>query len=401
MDRTIKTVRVRTRRKDKGEQLNDANSVTPVARALPLQQSVLSLEQPTAWLAKLDSLRPNTDNPRFHSRTQIGNIKKSIAAFGFNAPILIDNQDVIICGHGRYEAALQLGLTHVPVVRLAHLSEAQARAYMIADNKLTDLSIWDDGKLAKQFEKLAALNIDFEIEATGFETSEIDIRLQSLDEAEPDTHDDFSAAPGPVVSRFGDLWLLDQNRLLCGSALEMTSYQLLLGSQKASAVFTDPPYNVRISGHAGGKGAVKHPEFIMASGELTDPEYDQFLFQLCGATKAYTFDGAVHFVCIDWRHSDALSKAVRDHQLTMLNLCVWVKTNGGMGSFYRSQHELVFVIRNGNSPHRNNVQLGRFGRNRTNVWNYPGATHSRAATMIHISICIQPLNRSHWFQMRS
>ena len=322
---------------------------------------------------RLDELRPDPRNPRRHTRAQIRAIAASIAAHGFNAPILIDKNNRIIAGHGRAEAAKLLGLTHVPIVCLDHLSEAQARAYMLADNKLTDRSTWDDAVLAVHLKELSEIALDFDLEATGFELPEIDLRIQSLEGLDGrDDVDEFALATGPAVSRQRDLWMMNGHRLLCGDALETSSYELLLGEDKASAVFADPPYNLKIEGNVCGKGSIKHREFAMASGEMTVAQFADFLSMHFKIMASRTRPGALLYVCMDWRHVDELLAARKVAELELINLCIWVKTNGGMGSLYRSRHELVFVLRNGGVQHLNNVQLGRFGRNRTNVWHYPG-----------------------------
>jgi len=245
---------------------------------------------------------------------------------------------------------------------------------LLADNKLTDRSTWDDAALALRLKELTEIAIDFEIEDIGFELPEIDFRIQSLDAAdELDVADEFQPCSGPAVSRSGDLWLLGDHRLYCGSALEASAYDVLLEGAKAAAVFADPPYNVKIEGHVCGGGAMKHREFAMASGEMTTDEFSLFLKTALGLAGARLAEGAVVYACMDWRHMAEMLAAGAAAGFDLINLCVWVKSNGGMGSLYRSRHELVFVFRNGPSKNLNNVQLGRFGRNRTNVWNYPGA----------------------------
>jgi DNA modification methylase len=325
-----------------------------------------------SYLAIAD-LTPAPHNPRKHGRAQIRAIAQSIEAFGFNAPILIDRGRQIVAGHGRYEAAKLLGLTQVPVIFLDHLTETQAKAYMLADNKLTDRSTWDDAKVAVQLQELSELVLDFDIEAIGFELPEIDFRIQSLDASDAgDNADEFEAATGPVVSMAGDLWLLGPHRLHCGNALDSDAYSTLMEAEKAAAVFTDPPYNVKIDGHVSGNGSITHREFAMASGEMTEEEFAEFLTLSVKSICANTAPGALIFACMDWRHMGEMLAAGRLSECELLNLCVWAKSNDGMGSLYRSRHELVFVFKNGREAHLNNVQLGRFGRNRTNVWNYPG-----------------------------
>ena len=322
----------------------------------------------------LGSIVPDPNNPRKHSSEQISAIARSIEAFGFNAPILVDKANRIVAGHGRLEAAKRLELAEAPVIRLEHLSEQQAKAYMLADNKLTDRSSWDDRKVAIVLKELSDIALDFEIEATGFEPPEIDLRIQSLEPPDESTDpaDEFEAPEGPPVSRPDDLWTLGRHRLLCGNALDSCAYDALLAGEKAAAVFTDPPYNVRVKGHVSGKGARKHREFPMAAGELTEDEFCRFLLDAFDLMVSHSVDGATFFACMDWRHLLEIVSAIRALGCELLNLCVWVKTNGGMGSLYRSRHELVFVFGKRDATHVNNVQLGKHGRNRTNVWNYPG-----------------------------
>jgi DNA modification methylase len=325
-------------------------------------------------LRLISDLHPDPRNPRKHDRAQIHAIARSIDAFGFNAPILVDQTGKIIAGHGRYEAAKLSGCTEIPVICLEHLTETQAKAYMLADNKLTDRSSWDDTELALHLKELSEIALDFDIEAIGFELPELDFRVQSLDAPEAaDDADDFAVPIGPATSQLGDLWLLGEHRICCGDALDEAAYASLLGTTKAAAVFTDPPYNVAIDGHICGSGKTRHREFAMASGEMTEAQFTEFLTKILQFAAAHSAPGAIAFTCMDWRHMGEILLAGYANNLDLLNLCVWVKNNGGMGSLYRSRHELVFVFRNGPEGHVNNVQLGRFGRNRSNVWNYAGA----------------------------
>jgi DNA modification methylase len=322
----------------------------------------------------IQSIVPDPTNPRRHTPEQIRAIARSIEAFGFNAPILVDSGNRVVAGHGRLEAAKLLGIAEAPVIRLEHLSEQQAKAYMLADNKLTDRSSWDDRKVAIVLKELSDIAVDFEIEATGFEAPEIDLRIQSLEppDESADSADEFETPEGPPVSCLGDLWALGDHRLLCGNALDSHAYGALLAGEKAAAVFTDPPYNVRVKGHVSGKGARQHREFPMAAGKLTEDAFCRFLVDAFGLMISHSVDGGTFFACMDWRHVFEIVSAIRALGCAPLNLCVWVKTNGGMGALYRSRHELVFVFGRRDATRVNNVQLGRHGRNRTNVWNYPG-----------------------------
>jgi DNA modification methylase len=276
-----------------------------------------------------------------------------------------------VAGHGRAEAAKLLGLKKVPTICLENLSADQIRAYVLADNKLAEKAGWDHSILAIELQHLTSIDLGFDVSLTGFEIGEIDLILQesSAEEIEEEAVEIYT---GPAVTKSGDLWLLGNHRLFCGDALDESSYSALMNSRMADIVFTDPPYNVKIDGHVCGKGAIRHREFAMASGEMTEAEFLSFLNTALGLLGSHSKTGSVHFICMDWRHAGDLLTAGKRNYDTFLNLCVWAKDNGGMGSFYRSQHELVFVFRKGTESHRNNVQLGRFGRNRTNVWRYPG-----------------------------
>lgn len=333
---------------------------------------------PLAIISKpIATLLADPRNARTHNKRQIRQIAESIKAFGFNAPILIDRDGKVIAGHGRLEACRLLRRKEVPTISLEHLTEAQARAFAIADNRLTDTSSWDDRLLGEALKDLASLDLDFSIEATGFSVTEIDLRIEGLTLAPDEPAEDAAPEPqpGPAVSHLGDLWILGEHRVLCGSALEAADYASLLGTEQASMIFTDPPYAVPIAGHVSGLGKIKHREFVMGSGEMTSAEFEAFLKASFELMARHSTNGAIHFVFMDWRHMDEILAAGTSAYTELKNLCVWAKTNGGMGSLYRSQHELVFVFKSGTAPHTNNVELGRNGRHRTNVWTYPGANN--------------------------
>jgi DNA modification methylase len=338
-------------------------------------RSVASLELRIVY-RRIDELKPDPANPRRHSPKQVRLIADSIKVFGFVAPVLIDRAGNVIAGHGRLLACPGLGITEVPTLCLDHLSRAQVRAFMIADNRLTEIAVWDDRLLAQHLKDLSMQGLDFNIEVTGFEMGEIDLRialLEDLPNHEDDPADNLpELSAGPPISKLGDLWLLGGHRVMCGNALEPADFTTLMGEERAAMVFSDAPYNVRVHGHASGLGAIHHRPFPMASGEMDKAAFTAFLAQACRNLAAYSADGSIHFICMDWRHLDELLAAGQDAYSELKNLCVWVKSNPGMGSFYRSQHELVLAYKNGRNAHRNNVQLGRFGRNRSNVWHYPG-----------------------------
>ncbi|HLM82950.1 MAG TPA: DNA methyltransferase [Terriglobales bacterium] len=329
------------------------------------------------------TLKANPENPRVHSDRQIRQIARSLETFGSIVPVLIDQNSRVIAGHGRILAARLLGLTEFPTIRVEHLTDAQIKAFAIADNKLSENSTWDAALLGQQLKALAEVELDFNLEATGFEMGEIDLLIEGLEptsEAESDAADSIPDQTTTRVTSVNDLWHLAKHRVLCGNALDPEAYSRLMGKRQAGVVFTDPPYNVPIDGHVSGLGKKRHPNFPMASGEMSESEFTDFLSCVCKHMAGYSRVGSIHFICMDWRHLGELLSAGKEAYDEFKNLCVWAKANAGMGSMYRSQHELVLVFKHGVSPHRNNIQLGQFGRYRTNVWHYPGANSFSRST---------------------
>jgi hypothetical protein len=341
----------------------------------------------------LEEIRPNPRNPRRHSRGQIRNLARTIQAQGCNVPLLLDREGNLLAGHARLEACRSLGLTEVPTISLEHLTPHQAQALMLADNRLAELSQWDDRLLAEHLQELSLI-LDFDIELSGFEMGEIDLRIETLgnDSKEHDAADDFPPARGGIpVTRLGDIWVCGSNRILCGDARESSAYFALMSSALAAMIFTDPPYNVPIEGNVSGFGAIHHREFPMAVGEMTDAEFTRFLEMVFTLLVRYSLTGSLHFVCTDWRHLSEMLSAGRSVYSELKNVCVWAKDSAGMGALYRSAHEEVFVFKNGRERHRNNVQLGRFGRDRTNVWRYAGAAALRRSDEGNLlALCATP-----------
>jgi len=333
-------------------------------------------------------LRPHPNNARTHSKQQIRQIAKSIKQFGFCNPVLVDDTKQIIAGHGRVEAAKLLGLDSVPTCRISHLSEAEKRAYILADNRLAEKAGWDKELLFIELRGLIDLEVD--VELTGFETAEIDLLLEEDREARGAANGPEDTAPeplpGPAVSQPGDRWLLGAHRLLCGDARNIAAYDHLLEGAKADLVFTDPPFNVVIDGHVSGLGRIRHREFMMASGEMTEAEFTAFLEAAFRRLAENSAEGSIHQICMDWRHMTEILAAGRTVYSELKNLCVWNKNNGGMGSFYRSKHELVFVWKSGTAAHINNFELGQHGRNRTNVWDYAGVNAMRAGRLEELAM---------------
>jgi DNA modification methylase len=321
-------------------------------------------------------LKPWPRNPRFHPEKQLTLLAANIRQVGMTMPVLIDEDSVILSGHGRVQAAIRLGLTNVPTRAISGLSLSQKRSYVISDNKIGLLSSWDTNLLKAEMEIL--IEEDFNIELTCFSTAEIDLLLEdqtSKSSSSKNNVDDLQADDFTIdiVSRLGDLWRLGNHYLLCENSLRWDSYQEVMQGMNAQMVITDPPYNVKISGHVCGNGKVQHKEFFMASGEMTQEQFVEFLRDACQNIKRASQDGAVIYIFMDWRHIRELQDAAVPLFGPPRQMCVWDKGTGGMGTFYRSQHELVFVFRKGDAPHINNFELGQHGRYRTNVWAYPGA----------------------------
>lgn len=321
---------------------------------------ILSFHSPGA-------LKPDPNNARTHSARQVDQICASIRAFGFANPILIDPDLAVIAGHGRLLAAKKLGLAEVPTIVVEGLSPIQVRALRIADNKIALNAGWDTDLLKIELQAIVVGDLGFEVEAMGFATGEIDVIL-SKSASDPDD-EIIPALAATAISQVGDIWVLGDHRIGCGDSRDLGFLKAVVGEGAlVDAAFLDPPYNVKIQGHA--NVTSQHREFAMASGEMTQAGFRGFLAETLGACAAVSRDGAVHYVCMDWRHMgdvEAVGEAVYGD---LLNLCIWNKSNAGMGSLYRSKHELVFVYRVGTAQHLNTVELGRHGRNRTNVWDY-------------------------------
>jgi DNA modification methylase len=332
----------------------------------------------------LDSIHLDPQNARLHSKKQIRQIAQSIKTFGFNVPVLIDGRSQLIAGHGRALGAQLLGMTYIPTIKLEHLNDAQRRAFMITDNRLTENSVWDERLLAEQLKALSVLELDFNIDITGFDVGEIDVMIEGLTPASRGKDDPADAIPEswtkPQVTQVGDLWVLNRHRVLCGDARNDAVYCALMRGQRASAVFSDPPYNDPIDGYVAGFGKVHHAEFPMAPGEMSEAEFTTFLTRVLTLLARHSSDGALQFVCMDWRHTRELLTAAGKANSEFKNLCVWVKDVAGQGSLYRSRHELIFVFKSGKGAHRNNIQLGQFGRYRTNVWQYRRVNSLGSAT---------------------
>ncbi len=338
------------------------------------------------------SLNPHPDNPRQHSKAQISQIAKSIQTFGFKIPILVDSNHQIIAGHGRVEASKQLNLKEIPALIADDLSPIQARALMLADNKLTENATWDEALLAKNFQILDELELNFDLDVTGFEYGEIEQFLVFDEEVESQVETVNAIDPAlPLVSQAGDIWQLNEHYIICGNGLKAKTYQDLLGEQKAHLIFSDPPYNLP-SKTIGKICDEQHGDFQFASGEMSKDAFIEFLSTIFFHCCNYSEKGSIHYHCMDWRHMEEILSAGK-HYDELKNICVWTKDRAGMGAFYRSQHEMILVFKHGKTTHQNNFKLGQHGRYRTNVWSYPAVRvindtgqHAEDALSIHPTI---------------
>ena len=345
---------------------------------------------------QVGALRAYPRNARIHSAKQIKQIVDSIKAFGFTNPILIDKDNMILAGHGRLEAAKLLDMAEVPCVRLEYMSEAQKRAYVLADNKLALNAGWDEELLALELKEILVLGDELELALTGFTIGEVDGLIEGLAVEEPASPQDEKLPPlaqGPAICQPGDIWLLGRHRLICGNSLDPEVVSALMRGELAQMVFTDPPYNVPIEGHVSGLGQTLHREFAMAAGEMSKVQFVTFLKQAFQNLCTHSLDGSIHFICMDWRHQAEILEAGEGPYCELKNLIIWVKDNGGMGTFYRSKHEFVFVFKVGQAPHTNTFGLGDSGRYRTNVWDYAGmnALHSERASELAMHPTVKPV----------
>ena len=340
-----------------------ALAVPPAARPLTIAYRAIG------------ELVPDPRNARTHPKRQITQIAASIREFGFANPLLVDEQRRLIAGHGRLLAAKELGLSEVPVIELAGLIDTQKRALRLADNKIALNAGWGIEILKLELAELSVPDVDLDLSLTGFASGEIDVILAGS----PDPDDEvIPAVPVTPRTRAGDIWQLGEHRVGCGDGRDLAFLRAVLGEGAAvDAAFLDPPYNVKINGHANAKG--RHREFAMASGEMTSAAFRTFLTETLTACEQVSRNGAVHFVCMDWRHLEDLSAVGGEVYNALLNICVWNKSNAGMGSLYRSKHEMVLVYRVGDNPHTNAVELGKHGRNRTNVWDYASVNSLRGS----------------------
>ncbi len=318
---------------------------------------------------KLAELTGLDQTLRVHGGQQHRKLASFIRRFGQLAPILIDPDGRIVDGVLVAQVLKDEGYTEAAVVVVTGRSPDELRLIRLALNRLPQDAGWNKALLAKEFREL--IDLSFDLELTGFDAVEIDMSL-AIDEPGAGEVEDAPPEPaaGPAVAQVGDLWRLGEHRLVCGDARDPAALARLMDGRQARMMFTDPPYNVAINGFVAGRG--RHREFSMASGEMSQDQFVGFLTDFLAAATPHLADGAILDLCMDWRHSAELLQAIDAVGLTLMNMCVWAKTNAGMGTFYRSQHELVWIAKHGDGPHINNFELGQKGRSRSNLWTYRG-----------------------------
>ena len=315
----------------------------------------------------------------------------SITEFGFIAPLVISRGNEVIVCEKRLAAARELGLTQVPVVRANTLTPLQIRQYRIADNRLNELREWDADALKAELDEIIVLDPDVNIEALGYEVAEFDVAVQVVTEGE-DPADIAPELPAEPQSRPGDIWEIDGHRLGCGDARDADFLRRLLDGEQPTCVFADPPFNRPVAQHIGGKGRIKHPEFVMASGEMSDAEFQQFQIDWLVQAVAVAQPGALIYVASDWRAPLATLAAAQTAGLEQVNFCTWELASPRLGSFYRSACEYFPVWKKPGGKSRNNVMLGRSGRHRSNCWHYPGANSFGAGrATLHLHPTVKPL----------
>jgi DNA modification methylase len=318
---------------------------------------------------KTDDLIEYARNPRKNDAV-VDRMVCCIKEFGFRIPIVAKSDGSVVDGHLRLKAAKKLGMTEVPVVIADDLTDTQIKAFRLIANQSANWAEWDDELLKLELEDLK--NLNFDLDLTGFDLSEVE-RLLRNNDVQEDDYDEMpeSSEDIPTVSKLGDLWILGKHRLLCGDSTKIEDVKKLMTGKIADMVFCDPPYNLRVNNIIG-LGSIHHEEFQMASGEMSEQEFIEFLTLVFKNLVAVSKDGSIHYHCMDWKHIYEIMMAGRIAYSEFKQLCVWNKDNGGMGSFYRSKHELIFVFKNGTAAHTNNFDLGQHGRYRTNVWDYSG-----------------------------
>ena len=343
---------------------------------------------------KLKSLRK-------HSKKQLQKLKNAIIKVGYVNPILLDEKHNIIAGELRLLAAKELGFTQIPAIILENLTPEEADAISILDNRIAEDGEWNFGNLKEEIEKLMKFDITFE--DLGFDTVDYDEIFLINDSDESKVHnsdnedESWLDANIPPKVKFGDLWRLGDHFVYCGDSLLVRSFEILMQGELAQIVITDPPYNCKINGHVCGLGKTKHDEFAMASGEMTETEFAEFISKFMQHLIKFSIDGSLHYLFMDWAGLNTLLTQGKRHYTELKNIAVWNKLIGGMGALYRSQHEMIPIFKNGKAKHQNHIKLGKNGRYRTNIWDYPGirATNPSSLELLKLHPAVKAVPMLH------
>lgn len=326
----------------------------------------------------IDKLTPASKNARVHSKKQIQQLARSIQEFGCNVPVLVNPNLQLIAGHGRLAACKLLGITQVPTIRIDHLTERQVRAFMIADNRLAENVGWNRRRLGEELKELSEIDLGFPLEITGFSIDQIDMMIEGVgsptEAAVEGALPKMSSSP---VTKVGDLWLLEDNRVLCGDALDSQCYEQLMNGRLATAVFANPPYHDSIDGLVTGFGKVHRAKRAMVSGTMTEAESVDFLSKIFANLKRASAPGSIHLICIDWRQLQPLLAAAERTYAQLKNTCIWLKDSGTRGSLDGEEYDLVFVFTTGITQQQSD-KLGKYRLSRSNFSHYPGVNPSRS-----------------------
>lgn len=375
-----------------------------ISKALRHLEKTFSEIQPSNNNLQMVDIKTITLRPkslRKHSKKQLQKLKNAINKVGYVNPILLDEKYNILAGELRLFAAKELEFTQIPAIILENLTPEEIEAIRILDNRIAEDGEWNFENLKDEIEKLMKFDITFE--DLGFDTVDYDEIFLIKNSGENKVHntdkedESWLDANIPTKVKIGDLWRLGDHFIFCGDSLNDKSFEILMQGELAQIVVTDPPYNCKIKGHVCGLGKTQHEEFAMASGEMTDSEFVEFILKFMQNLVKFSCDGSLSYIFMDWVGVNLLLTQGKKYYSELKNIAVWNKKVGGMGAMYRSQHEMVPIFKSGKAKHQNHIQLGKNGRYRTNVWDYSGvrATNPTSLELLKLHPTIKPVAMLH------